>query len=313
MNRARLCLIGSVAAAILLCGCGTDLDINVDAFQKASVRQTTYFTPGEAEYLQDDETEFYTAQKNGTTYYATDDDKTLSKQEFEEQGIGTFSDKYIALFTSNKLDFHNVKVTVPFDLVAGNGTVNGNNSMTFSYENLGGRPLNDMEQVYYAVSDEALLHGSKVSATGIKNGGKYKSSKEVRFSSSDGILQNVKLTCGGKSQYVNPYSISLTGTNKYVLTAKLIGGVEKNYTVWIDTEKPTANVRNQGTYAKGKKLSFKDKGCGVKSAKLDGKSVKSGATLKKSGSHKLVITDRAGNQTVIRFKIKWYTKELQVL
>lgn len=304
MSRARFLMVGSVTAAILLCGCGADLDINVDSYQKASVKQTTYFTPGEAEYLQDGDTKLYTAQKNGSTYYATDDNETLSRKEFEEQGIGTFSDKYIVLYTSNKLDFHNVKVTVPFDIAAGNGSMDSNDSMTFSYESIGGRPFNDMEQVYYAVSDETLLHGSDISATGIKNGGKYKSAKNVSFSSSDGVVQNVKMSSNGKSQYVNPTSITLSDTSKYVLTAKLIGGTEKKYTVWIDTEKPTANVSNQKTYAKGKKLTFKDKGCGIKSAKLDGKLVKSGIILKKSGSHKLVVTDKAGNQTVIRFKIK---------
>ena len=65
-------------------------------------------------------------------------------------------------------------------------------------------------------------------------------------------------------------------------------------TVWIDADKPKANVSNNGVYSKGKKLTFSDKGTGLKSGKK----------LTKAGSHRLVLTDKAENKTTIKFTVK---------
>lgn len=71
----------------------------------------------------------------------------------------------------------------------------------------------------------------------------------------------------------------------------------------VDKTKATANVKKNKTYKAGKKVTFKD-ASGIKSAKLDGKKVKSGTKIKKKGTHTLVITDKAGNKTTIKFKVK---------
>lgn len=71
----------------------------------------------------------------------------------------------------------------------------------------------------------------------------------------------------------------------------------------VDKTKATVNVKKNKTYKVGKKVTFKD-ASGIKSAKLDGKKVKSGTKIKKKGTHTLVITDKAGNKTTIKFKVK---------
>ena len=71
----------------------------------------------------------------------------------------------------------------------------------------------------------------------------------------------------------------------------------------VDMKKATVNIKQNKTYKLGKKLTFKD-ASGIRSAKLDGKKIKSGVKVKKKGLHILVVTDKAGNQTVIKFKIK---------
>ena len=71
----------------------------------------------------------------------------------------------------------------------------------------------------------------------------------------------------------------------------------------IDKKKAMVNIKKNKTYKSGKKVTFKD-ASGIKSAKLDGKNVKSGIKINKKGTHTLVVTDKAGNKTTVKFKIK---------
>lgn len=84
-----------------------------------------------------------------------------------------------------------------------------------------------------------------------------------------------------------------TGARKKVLTT----GFK------IDKKKATVNIKNNQTYKKGKKVTFKD-ASGIKSAKLDGKNIKSGKKVTQNGNHTLVVVDKAGNKTKITFRIK---------
>ena len=72
---------------------------------------------------------------------------------------------------------------------------------------------------------------------------------------------------------------------------------------FIDKTKATVNVKAGKTYKKGYKLMFKD-ASGIKSATLDGKKVKSGVKVKKKGSHRIIVTDKAGNKKKVVFKVK---------
>lgn len=95
----------------------------------------------------------------------------------------------------------------------------------------------------------------------------------------------------------NSNSFSLNGLNpskyKSVFITKL-----------VDIDKPVVTgVKNGGTYKKAV-IRYSDKHSGVKSATLNGKSVKSGVKVTKAGSYKLIVTDNYGNKTTVKFKIK---------
>ena len=79
----------------------------------------------------------------------------------------------------------------------------------------------------------------------------------------------------------------------------------KSFTVKVDGDKPTVKgVANKKTYKKSGKITFKDKLSGVKSATLNGKKIKSGKKITKAGKYTLVVTDKVGNKTTIKFRIK---------
>ncbi len=72
-----------------------------------------------------------------------------------------------------------------------------------------------------------------------------------------------------------------------------------------DKTAPTVDgVANNKTYKKPVYAYLSDNATGIKSAKLDGKNYVAGATIKKKGNHKLVVTDFAGNTTTVKFKIE---------
>lgn len=71
----------------------------------------------------------------------------------------------------------------------------------------------------------------------------------------------------------------------------------------IDKYAPTVKGISNGKTYKSAKIAFKD-ASGVKSATLNGKSVKSGVKVTKAGSYKLVVRDKHGNTKTVKFKIK---------
>lgn len=75
-------------------------------------------------------------------------------------------------------------------------------------------------------------------------------------------------------------------------------------TTLVDIDKPIiSGVKNNGSYKKAV-VRFSDKHSGVKSAKLNGKSIKSGARVTKKGSYKLTVTDKHGNSKTVKFRVK---------
>lgn len=104
------------------------------------------------------------------------------------------------------------------------------------------------------------------------------------------------------------YSFKVTKNGSYTVLLEDINGsrYSKTFKVsGIDTTKPTVKgVKNKKTYKKAVKIKFSDKGSGIKSAKLNGKKIKSGKKVSKAGKYKLVVTDKAGNKKTIQFTIK---------
>lgn len=80
--------------------------------------------------------------------------------------------------------------------------------------------------------------------------------------------------------------------------------VRKTNGFYVDNRKPTVRgVKNKGVYHRAVTLRFFDN-IRVKSALLNGKKVKSGYRAAKNGAYKLVVTDQAGNRSVVLFTIR---------
>lgn len=71
-----------------------------------------------------------------------------------------------------------------------------------------------------------------------------------------------------------------------------------------DTAPQITGVKNGKTYKKSVTISFSDKDSGIKSAKLNGKTIKSGKKVSKKGTYMLKVTDKANNTKTVKFKIK---------
>ncbi len=108
---------------------------------------------------------------------------------------------------------------------------------------------------------------------------------------------DIYMACnGGGRRYlsVETYEkICLCLTSEYIVSAEP-----------IDYTAPKTNIKNGKTYKPGKKITFSDKGSGMKYAKMDGKKIKSGHIVRKKGKHKLVLMDKAGNKRTVKFTIK---------
>ena len=114
----------------------------------------------------------------------------------------------------------------------------------------------------------------------------------------------IKLKAG-----VKKFTVKKNGT----YTIRIDNNYDNNYVSYsiqvkvtgIDTKAPTVTgVANKKTYKKAVTIKFKDTGSGIKTAKLNGTTIRSGKKISKKGSYKLVVTDKAGNKKTITFKIK---------
>lgn len=133
---------------------------------------------------------------------------------------------------------------------------------------------------------------------GIKDKQYYKKNVVVTAEDDKGIK---KLTCDGQG-IANNDEIEEEG--RHVVIAEDFSGNKVKKIFYIDCTDPTVSgVKNNRTYKKGKVIKFRD-ASGIKSATLNGKKVKSGVKMKKSGGYRLVVKDKAGNVTTVRFKIK---------
>ncbi len=97
----------------------------------------------------------------------------------------------------------------------------------------------------------------------------------------------------------------LSAEGVYKITAADINGNSSNITFRIDTTKPSVSgVKNGKTYKTARTIRFADKGSGIKTASLNGKTIKTGKKVTKKGSYTLNIADKAGNKKIVTFKIK---------
>ena len=99
------------------------------------------------------------------------------------------------------------------------------------------------------------------------------------------------------------YTIVFARTSdKYHIHA--FDSVVVHHVVKDETNPVVKGVANGKTYKKAVTIKFSDIDSGIKSAKLNGKSIKSGKKITKSGNYTLVVIDKAGNKVTIKFKVK---------
>lgn len=133
--------------------------------------------------------------------------------------------------------------------------------------------------------------------SGVANGKSYVSNKTIKFTDNYGI-KSAKLN--GKSIKTG-YTVSKQGSYKLVLEDK--AGNISTVKFVIDKKNPTVSGVAYGkTYHSKRTIKFKDNG-GIKSAKLNGKNIKTGYVVSKPGNYKLVVQDKAGNVTMVKFRI----------
>lgn len=122
---------------------------------------------------------------------------------------------------------------------------------------------------------------------------------------------------GVKQLAADAESVTVTAPGTYSVILCLdeakwdISGEKLNYVAYkvtVGSSDKTApkitGVKNGKTYKKAVTIRFTDKDSGIASAKLNGKKIKSGTKVSANGSYKLVVTDKAGNKTTVKFKIK---------
>lgn len=134
---------------------------------------------------------------------------------------------------------------------------------------------------------------------GVKNNGYYNSGFEtVVIKDNVGVASakvNGKMMSNNEEYFENDA--------RYIITAKDFAGNTTKVTFYIDTKAPVVKGATHGRhYNAAKTISFSDER-GIKSATLDGKTVKSGTKVTSSGLHKLRVKDLAGNVTYVDFFI----------
>lgn len=215
-------------------------------------------------------------------------------------------------------------IEFPSNVTYTNGTCEPNsNKVTWSFsmkeaqqmvagQLTGGQEIEEQAVVLYAEtmpeSESALKNDKKAPAiAGVKNKAYYNNLKKVTLSASDavgvaGITVDGEPTMNGAALGIE--GIDLIKEGKHTVKAYDFSGNKSVVTFTYDKTKPSVKgVANGKTYKKACTIKFSDK-YGIKSAKLNGKTIKTNKKVSKKGSYTLKVTDKAGNTTTVKFKIK---------
>lgn len=300
-----------VIAMLGLSGCGIEEELKVSKTGKVTGGAYVYFTEQEMQDMTDGEgasaaaeAEGYqgTEKINGVTYYKYYQEigkedlegvtATASKFEYivdsGDPTVDISHDMDSSELLSELYDFCTLTVTMPKQILATNGTLS-KDKKTVTWDLI---QLKDGDKLYAYTSKKDTIQIS-----GVTNKGYLNKAKTVKIVTADKVKS---ITVNGKKQ--TSKKISLKKQGKYTVKVTTTR-TSRTFTFTYDSKKPTTNVKAK-TYNGKVKITFKDKTSGVKRATLDGKKIKNNTTVKKQGSHKLVITDQAGNKKTVRFTIK---------
>ncbi|MDE5966614.1 MAG: hypothetical protein K2G89_07260 [Lachnospiraceae bacterium] len=187
-------------------------------------------------------------------------------------------------------------VTFAAPVVKTNGSVDpaNPNCVTWVYTDA------QKSKAFYAMT--AAADGT-AKVTSVKNKKNYKKNVTIKVAKAGSLA---KLTLDGKA--VKPGKVVKTNGQHELICWSLDGKVQKLKFV-IDKKKPIIyGAKNGKTYKRAVTLSFEDLHSGIASVTVNGKKISAkkyeGYTVKKNGTYKVVIKDKAGNQRSITFKIK---------
>lgn len=331
MKRKMAGLLAGVLACGLFTGCGFEADMVIREDFSTKMTSRMLFTEEELrtnggdlfteEDIQSALAEYQTTERDGEVYYYAQEEQELTQREFEKQ-FGRLDGQCVALYTNVEglqvlseeeeeqmeefmklIGSLHYSVEIPFVIASTNADSHTSTHMDFDID------LQGDVNVFYAVKDESLLSGKNLEINGVKNDGYYKKAPVITVLTKDGIVESYQATRNGKAVAFwvtgNVYNqFCPVEDGKYTVGATLISGTKKSVTFTVDGTVPKCNLKNGGSYKSGKKITFSDATSGVKTATLDGKKVKSGKKVTGKGAHKLVITDKAGNKTTVKFNIK---------
>ena len=303
----------------LLCGCSTELSMTLNADGTGSMTQTVLiekeYTEGDGVTLDktftyEDVTVDGKAYKKGTKsvtfssvnaipdmdgYQLAFDENSFYMRNAEgsdvsgEAATGMTSEEFKEIYQ------YNCTITFPYEVKKTNGTIQPDQKTVVwdcdqMYENA------NCWAVFTDVPTDASIPAPKI--TGAKNNGYYKKNITVKVDS-DTVIDTFSVN----GNAVGAGSCLITQEGKQKVTCTDINGRTTTISFVMDQTKPTVKgVANGKTYMGAKTIKFSDK-YGIKSATLNGKKISSGKVVSKKGSYKLVVTDKAGNKSIIKFKI----------
>lgn len=320
MKEKKLAILMAIVTAgtIFASGCGFDVNYKIKSDNSGSIEVKTYYT---AQELKDTGAKLSDYQKvniNGKTFYLNDE-QTLSEKASAKEMKDEFAslsksklEYYLESDDDDDLDdlgdlddfnipdsateddyFGTLRFTLPRKVLKTNGKLSSDGkSVTYDL-----MTFPDNKRMYAAFTNEAAT-SKKLTVSGVANKKVYNKTKVVKVSSPC-VITSFKVN--GKEQGENSFKAS--GSKKYTVKVKLLSGKTKTISFIVDKKKPTVNVKAK-TYKKAVTLKFSDKLSGIKKAALNGKTIKNKKKVSKKGSYTLKVTDKAGNTTSVKFKIK---------
>lgn len=232
------------------------------------------------------------------TYYSKDGTKTNSSitgVDCGDKGTTITADTFVWNLKSNTSsvspDFYTLTVKMPKEIKSTNGKLSADKkTVTFDLTN----DKNSSKCYAYTKSKKS---NDSITLMGLNSYGHVTKAKTVKVKTSDKI-KSIKVN--GKSQ--SSCNIKVKKEGKYKVVVKTVSN-SKTFTFYFDKTKPTTSVKGK-VYSNSVKITFKDKCSGIKSAKLDGKKIKSGHACSDSGKHTLVLKDKAGNTKKVVFTVE---------
>ncbi len=225
-----------------------------------------------------------------TCTVTTDTFQGVYPGSLERDDIGEDTEDYA---DPTEIAFTRISITFPNNITDSNGKKDGKTATWVLDESLSDQLL----QATTVGKEKYPKDVKKPVIYGVKNGIYYRDNVEVTLSDDTGIK---KATVNHKQMGKDEVFYN---DAQYHITAYDFAGNVTKVSFVIDKTAPTiAGVRNKKYYGTTRTIQLSDK-YGIKSATLNGKVIKNGTKVGKTGKYKLVVKDRAGNVRTASFVI----------